>query len=114
MKNLLFILIALSITSLILLGCSERALRIRSIRRSGEVIKKYQGKEDYFLIMREGNKINKYRVFRYSGWQGGADSELLYSVDTFARVCFTGRETQIKIDCQNIKDDPDLGTYITW
>lgn len=114
MKSRISISLVVIVAIVVCISCStQRALR-RTLSSRGEIIKEYDSGDDYFLIMKEGNKIVKYRLFKYTGPIIGTGSEIVYSIDTFAQVCLTGSENQVLIDCEKIKNDPDIGQFITW
>ena len=82
----------------------------------GQVLKDYQQGKDQYLVIKEGQKIVKYRLYEYSAGMAGYGtlSEAVHSVDPITEVCNTGTQLQTAVDCQKLKKDADLASYITW
>ena len=102
---------------LIFIGCSGRYQCRKVLSSQGEVLKEYEQGKDYYMVVKEGNKINKWRIYDWSGGfmtAGGTNAEYVYIVDQTTQTCFTGSKGQTPIECNNVKRDPDMAPYITW
>ena len=100
---------------MLIAGCSVMGGLKSDMRGRGEVLKEYtKGKDDYMLI-REGDRIAKYRLYSWqSGLTFGARSEKIYSIDTLLQTCAKGSQSLASVDCQILKRDPDFKEYIQW
>jgi len=94
-------------------GCSGRKTTINYTRSAGEVLKEYAKGEDYYMIMKEGDQIIKYRIYVLSsiGQKSVTFKKDIYSVDPTTQICLSGGA---EVDCSKVKKDPDLAPYITW
>lgn len=97
----------------ILSACSARSMLIEAMKSRGDVVKEYDEGKDHYMIIKEGQRVIKYRLYDWStGLDGGTQAEVIYTVDIHAQACFTGQGGQTPIDCEKIKKDPDIGSYI--
>jgi len=110
-KSIFLSLICISIFS----GCNTQKLLVNYMKQKGTVLKEYEKDDEYFMILKEANTINKYRIYNYSGGGSkGSSAEIIYSVDTLIQTCYAGKIGTNEIDCEKLKRDNDLMKYITW
>ena len=109
----------LTIATIVLLlltsqGCGN-ALAQSAFRSRGEVLKEYETGESNFLVMREGNRVVKYRQWNTRVMlQTITQTEVLAVVDTLLQVCFSGSAGQTAVDCDRLRPDADLSEFIIW
>lgn len=107
--------IILTLVFLVAACSSNRERLMEYMQSSGETVKQYKEGNDEYLIMKEGNRIKKYRVYDFkAGSQTGTRADVIYSVDTVIQTCATGEQNQTPIDCERLKKDTDMLEYITW
>ncbi len=96
------------------LGCSSTppdptALVLNSLKSEGKVLKETKRGNETFLVMEEGPKITKYRVYKTGG---NAYFKVVYMNDTATGVCYRGTIKAHPIDCHDLKTDPDMGSFV--
>ncbi len=100
---------------LVFTGCAHRLRNsmIDAMKSKGSVLKEWAEEPDYYMIMKEGAKITKYRIYNWNvgGVLGtyGANSEALYVMDTSIKECFAG---QVVISCDKIAKDKDMKPFV--
>ena len=114
MKNII-IVTSITLATLFLSSCSNMGRLQNMMENRGEVLKKYEKGNDNYMIIREGDRVSKYRLYSWSaGLSSGAQAESIYSIDTLIQTCAKGAQSQAPIDCQVLKRDPDFKEYINW
>ncbi len=102
---------------LFFLGCSVQNYAVQSLSHRGEILKKYSIDKETFVLLQEGNYINKYRIYSKSKiYAAGLSTTKLYSIDTLTQECYSGvgGPQLIRIDCEKLKKDQDLKEYMKW
>jgi hypothetical protein len=84
-----------------------------AVAQKGQVLREWKSAENEDrMIVREGNRINEYRVYSLQvGLTSAAQSELVYSVDTVTELCYGG-PAQSNVPCPNLRRDPDMGPFV--
>jgi hypothetical protein len=80
-----------------------RKLMADYIRGKGQVLTEYDKDGSTIYVIRSGPKIRK--------WVQASDdsAKMLYEIDTESHVCRIG---DAEIECDALKDDPDLASYL--
>lgn len=112
MKLSIVNLLALLVSTLVLISCSSSREIVKSkVKARGEVIKEYDLGDSNYLLIKEGEKIVKYRVYDWPAGMGmkGSTAKGEYTLNLLTKNCFEGNE---KVDCQTLIGDADLKPYI--
>jgi hypothetical protein len=84
-----------------------------TLKSKGTVLKEWTEEPDDYLILKEGARITKYRIYNWNagGVMGtyGANAEPLYVLDTSIKECFAG---QVSIPCEKIAKDKDMKPFL--
>lgn len=93
-------------------GCATRPYLIKAMSDKGEVLKQYDLGKDHYMIIREGPRVVKYRIYDWATFdQKGTRSEVFYIVDTTTQSCYTGA---VEVKCEKLKKDQDMVEHISW
>lgn len=102
------------LTIFIFIGCAHLEV-VEYVKSKGLVLKEYKDELDEYIIVKEGNRIKKYRIYDWSTFLDyGTKWEYVYIIDTTTQTCYTGSNGQTPIECLKVKRDTDLSQYITW
>lgn len=98
-------------------SCTMQKAAVSNLSKRGKVLKEYAQEEEYYMVIKEGNEVVKYRLYNWaSGLSYATVITKVYSVETITQECYTGFSNGLpdKIDCEKLKKDQDLNEFISW
>lgn len=96
-------------------GGMARSMVHNAVAQKGQVLRTWTLENEERIIVREGNRINYYRIVGISfTLSANAIAEIMYAVDIITETCYTGTKGETPIACDRLSRDADMAPYVVF